>query len=269
MLWIGHPLYLKVTEASLRKEFGNHGKISRVKTYPGRTYSYVQFVSTDDAIRAKQAMDGKLFNDDRVKINFTRKPGVFETSRSGYHDDVRGREDEHGAVDHGQRGGRWERSYEERTDRYDDRTERKEYQSGWTGRENEDMYLGAEKERMQPFQETKRPPLGYDERLDREGPPMDLGKGYADDPRDYDRRLASTASNVNRESGPVSSDPSSGPWMGALAKGGTFVCRARAFRVGQGIDNPLYDKYYSCLRFVISPQFHFYFYSLLVICFQA
>lgn len=71
VLWVGFPLLSKVDEEGLRRAFVPYGKVERVKTFPGRTYAFVQFKNVEDATRAKDALEGKLFNDPRVHIRFS------------------------------------------------------------------------------------------------------------------------------------------------------------------------------------------------------
>lgn len=71
MLWVGFPLLSKVDEEGLRRAFVPYGEVERVKTFPGRTYAFVQFKNVEEATRAKDALEGKLFNDPRVHIRFS------------------------------------------------------------------------------------------------------------------------------------------------------------------------------------------------------
>ncbi|KAL3687423.1 hypothetical protein R1sor_013732 [Riccia sorocarpa] len=71
VLWVGFPLLSKVDEEGLRRAFMPYGEVERVKTFPGRTYAFVQFKNVEEATRAKNALEGKLFNDPRVHIRFS------------------------------------------------------------------------------------------------------------------------------------------------------------------------------------------------------
>ncbi|KAG6550053.1 hypothetical protein Mapa_008567 [Marchantia paleacea] len=71
VLWVGFPLLSKVDEEGLRRAFVPYGEVERVKTFPGRTYAFVQFKNVEEATRAKDALEGKLFNDPRVHIRFS------------------------------------------------------------------------------------------------------------------------------------------------------------------------------------------------------
>lgn len=76
VLWIGFPPGLKVDEARLWEAFLPFGKVLRVTTFPGRTYAFVQYSSIAAACRAKEALQGKLFNNPRVSICFSRNEGA-------------------------------------------------------------------------------------------------------------------------------------------------------------------------------------------------
>lgn len=76
ILWIGFPPGLKVDEARLWEAFSPFGEVCRVTTFPGRTYAFVQYTSIASACRAKEALQGKLFNNPRVSICFSRSEGA-------------------------------------------------------------------------------------------------------------------------------------------------------------------------------------------------
>lgn len=83
VLWIGFPNYMKVDEMSLRKEFSSFGEIEHITTFSGRTYAFVQFRSVVAACRAKEALQGKLFNNPRVNICFSKSEvGPIEHGRN-------------------------------------------------------------------------------------------------------------------------------------------------------------------------------------------
>lgn len=65
-------MYAKVDEDGLRRAFIQFGEIERIKTFPGRTYAFVQFRSVEEATRAKDGLEGKLFNDPRVHIRYSK-----------------------------------------------------------------------------------------------------------------------------------------------------------------------------------------------------
>ncbi|MCO5573984.1 hypothetical protein L7F22_027762 [Adiantum nelumboides] len=72
ILWVGFPVCMKIDERKLHKAFSPFGGIERITTFPGRTYAFVQFHSIKAATRAKNVLQGKLFNDPRVSISFAK-----------------------------------------------------------------------------------------------------------------------------------------------------------------------------------------------------
>ncbi|MCO5591011.1 hypothetical protein L7F22_044987 [Adiantum nelumboides] len=72
VLWIGFPLHLKIDEKKLHKLFGPFGGVEKITTFPGRTYAFVRFQNVKAASRAKDALQGKLFDDPRVSISFAK-----------------------------------------------------------------------------------------------------------------------------------------------------------------------------------------------------
>ncbi|XP_073391415.1 uncharacterized protein [Physcomitrium patens] len=84
ILWVGFPLPSKVDEDGLRRAFMPYGEVERVKTFPGRTYAFVQFQKVEEATRAKNALDGKLFDDPRVHIRYSKSEiGPIDSPRDG------------------------------------------------------------------------------------------------------------------------------------------------------------------------------------------
>ncbi|PKA55832.1 Flowering time control protein FPA [Apostasia shenzhenica] len=71
-LWIGFPTSLNVDEMILRRAFSPFGEIEKVTSFPGRSYAFVRYRSVVAACRAKEALQGKLFNNPRVRICFAR-----------------------------------------------------------------------------------------------------------------------------------------------------------------------------------------------------
>ncbi|XP_068643123.1 flowering time control protein FPA-like [Aristolochia californica] len=72
VLWIGFPSILNVDEMSLRRAFSPYGEIEKITTFSGRCYAFVQFRSVVSACWAKDALQGKLFNNPRVNITFAK-----------------------------------------------------------------------------------------------------------------------------------------------------------------------------------------------------
>ncbi|ONK68115.1 uncharacterized protein A4U43_C05F7600 [Asparagus officinalis] len=81
MLWIGFPSFMNVDEMVLRRAFSPFGEIEKISAYPGRTYAFVRFKTILAACRAKEALQGKLFNNPRVNICFARGDSSAEQER--------------------------------------------------------------------------------------------------------------------------------------------------------------------------------------------
>ncbi|KAK9095727.1 hypothetical protein Sjap_021224 [Stephania japonica] len=72
VLWIGFPTFLNVNEGLLRRAFSPFGEIEKITVFPGRSYAFVQFRNLVAACRAKEILQGKLFDNPRVSICFAR-----------------------------------------------------------------------------------------------------------------------------------------------------------------------------------------------------
>ncbi|KAK1268314.1 Flowering time control protein FPA [Acorus gramineus] len=72
VLWIGFPSFLNVDETALQRAFLPFGEIEKITAFPGRSYAFVRYRSIVAACRAKEALQGKLFNHPRVSICFAR-----------------------------------------------------------------------------------------------------------------------------------------------------------------------------------------------------
>ncbi|CAN6224033.1 unnamed protein product [Urochloa humidicola] len=76
VLWIGFPPGFKADEALLWEAFSPFGEVLRVTAFSGRTYAFVEYISVAAACRAKEALQGKLFNNPRISICFSRNEGA-------------------------------------------------------------------------------------------------------------------------------------------------------------------------------------------------
>jgi RNA recognition motif-containing protein len=84
ILWIGFPANLDVDEAALRTAFSPFGEIIRIATFPGRSYAFVHYRDAASASRARETLNGKLFNNPRVHISFARSEAALgEAAGSG------------------------------------------------------------------------------------------------------------------------------------------------------------------------------------------
>ncbi|KQJ89763.1 flowering time control protein FPA [Brachypodium distachyon] len=83
VLWIGFPAGLKVDETALWEAFSSFGEIVKITSFPGRTYAFVKYTSIAAACKAKEALQGRLFNNPRVSICFSRNEGVAAEAGKG------------------------------------------------------------------------------------------------------------------------------------------------------------------------------------------
>nr|GEY59642.1 hypothetical protein [Tanacetum cinerariifolium] len=72
VLWVGFPQSLRVDEDSLWNAFSPFGEIEKISAFPGRTYAFIRFKHVNSAIRAKDNLQGQLFNNPRVHITFAK-----------------------------------------------------------------------------------------------------------------------------------------------------------------------------------------------------
>ncbi|XP_072998978.1 flowering time control protein FPA [Typha latifolia] len=71
VLWVGYPPSVQIDEQMLHNAMILFGEIERIKCFPSRHYCFVEFRSTDEARRAKEGLQGRLFNDPRIQILFS------------------------------------------------------------------------------------------------------------------------------------------------------------------------------------------------------
>uniref|UniRef100_A0A2P2M7E3 Flowering time control protein FPA-like n=1 Tax=Rhizophora mucronata TaxID=61149 RepID=A0A2P2M7E3_RHIMU len=71
VLWIGYPPSVQIDEQMLHNAMILFGEIERIKSFPSRHYSFVEFRNVEEAMRAKEGLQGRLFNDSRISIMFS------------------------------------------------------------------------------------------------------------------------------------------------------------------------------------------------------
>lgn len=71
ILWISYPPSVHVEEDMLHNAMILFGEIERIKTFDDRNYAFVEFRSVEEAMLAKEGLQGKLFNDPRISIEFS------------------------------------------------------------------------------------------------------------------------------------------------------------------------------------------------------
>ncbi|KAF8402361.1 hypothetical protein HHK36_013315 [Tetracentron sinense] len=90
VLWIGYPPSVHVDEQMLHNAMILFGEIERIKSFPSRNYSFVAFRSVDEARRAKEGLQGRLFNDPRVQILFSSSKFAPGEDSPAFHLGIKG-----------------------------------------------------------------------------------------------------------------------------------------------------------------------------------
>lgn len=70
VLWIRYPPSVIIEEDMLHNAMILFGEIERIKTFSEKNYAFVEFRSVEEARRAKEGLQGKLFNDPRILIEY-------------------------------------------------------------------------------------------------------------------------------------------------------------------------------------------------------
>ncbi|CAJ1933351.1 unnamed protein product [Sphenostylis stenocarpa] len=84
VLWIGYPPAVQIDEQMLHNAMILFGEIERIKSFPLRHYSTVEFRSVDEARRAKEGLQGRLFNDPRITIMYSSNDPVHGSDYPGF-----------------------------------------------------------------------------------------------------------------------------------------------------------------------------------------
>ncbi|CAH9083288.1 unnamed protein product [Cuscuta epithymum] len=71
ILWISYPPSAHIEDDMLHNAMILFGEIERIKTFDDRNYALVEFRSVEEAILAKEGLQGKLFNDPRISIEYS------------------------------------------------------------------------------------------------------------------------------------------------------------------------------------------------------
>ncbi|KAJ0816375.1 putative RNA recognition motif domain, nucleotide-binding alpha-beta plait domain superfamily [Helianthus annuus] len=86
VLCISYPPTVHVNEQMLHNALILFGEIETIESFPSRFCSFVEFRSMEEALRAKNGLQGKLFNDPRISITFSRNepaPSPYFTGSIG------------------------------------------------------------------------------------------------------------------------------------------------------------------------------------------
>ncbi|KAJ9558700.1 LOW QUALITY PROTEIN: hypothetical protein OSB04_013314 [Centaurea solstitialis] len=71
VLLISYPPVVHIDEQMLHNAMILFGEIERIRSFPSRYCSFVEFRSVEEAQLAKEGLQGKLFNDSRISITFS------------------------------------------------------------------------------------------------------------------------------------------------------------------------------------------------------
>ncbi|XP_057456301.1 flowering time control protein FPA [Lotus japonicus] len=76
ILWIGYPPAVQIDEQMLHNAMILFGEIERIRSFPSKNHALVEFRSVDEARRAKEGLQGRLFNDPRITITYSSSDPV-------------------------------------------------------------------------------------------------------------------------------------------------------------------------------------------------
>ncbi|XP_010526143.1 PREDICTED: flowering time control protein FPA-like [Tarenaya hassleriana] len=259
VLWIGYPPSVQIDEQMLHNAMILFGEIERIKSFPSRHFSLVEFRSAEEARHAKEGLQGRLFNDPRITITYSNSdlpPGQDDT---GFYSGVKRSRPEmfvndpsfvSSSMDYGRgssgilgpmrplRG-----SMERRPQAGAEYIDVVGKEARW--RRPSPPGAGILPSPAQGMRPTPGSWEGYDPaQLDRETK-RTRRDGSVDTfpPVGLDHRV--TGVDRSYGSDPVSARPGQGfpnsdyIWRGIIAKGGTPVCQARCVPIGKGIETEL------------------------------
>ncbi len=72
-LYVGNIAYT-VTNEQLEELFGAHGEVKNVNIIEGKGFGFVEMGSTEEAEKAKEAIDGQEFEGRTIKVDEARPP---------------------------------------------------------------------------------------------------------------------------------------------------------------------------------------------------
>lgn len=90
VLWVGYPPSVQIDEQMLHNAMILFGEIERIRSFPSRHYAFVDFRSVEEARRAKEGLQGRLFNDPRITIMFSSSDLAPGKDFPGYSPAIRG-----------------------------------------------------------------------------------------------------------------------------------------------------------------------------------
>jgi RNA recognition motif-containing protein len=81
-LYVGNLPY-SVVNSQLEELFGQHGEVKEVRVIEGKGFGFVEMSNVDDAVKAKEALDGSEFDGRTLKVDEARPPRE-KPRRGGY-----------------------------------------------------------------------------------------------------------------------------------------------------------------------------------------
>lgn len=70
-LWVG-SLTPETTESDLTELFGRYGDIDRITVYSSRGFAFIYYRHVEEAVAAKEALQGANLNGSQIKIEYAR-----------------------------------------------------------------------------------------------------------------------------------------------------------------------------------------------------
>ncbi|KAE9585951.1 putative RNA recognition motif domain-containing protein [Lupinus albus] len=89
-LWIGFPPSFRMDEQMLHNALILFGEINRIRSVPSQNCSFVEFRSIDEARRAKEGLQGRLFNDPQIMIKYSSSELAPGKDYSGFYPGSKG-----------------------------------------------------------------------------------------------------------------------------------------------------------------------------------
>ncbi|CAA7050469.1 unnamed protein product [Microthlaspi erraticum] len=89
VLWIGYPPSVQIEEQMLHNSMILYGEIVRIKSYPSKYFSLVEFRSVEEARHVKEELQGRLFQDPRITIMYSNSELPPEQDDTGFYSGVK------------------------------------------------------------------------------------------------------------------------------------------------------------------------------------
>ncbi|KAE8723870.1 cytochrome P450 87A3-like [Hibiscus syriacus] len=90
VLWVGYPPSVLIDEQMIHNAMILFGEIENIKSFPSRHFAFVEFRSVEEARRAKEGLQGRLFNDPRITIMFSSSEFAPGKDYSGFYSSIKG-----------------------------------------------------------------------------------------------------------------------------------------------------------------------------------